>query len=525
MLPMPSPNRSLSLFVCLSARTRWLYVALALPLAACTLEPAYQRPAAPVPSAWPSGAAYAPASGSAAPPAPNAPNATSVEVGWREFFVDPQLQELISRALSGNRDLRIAALSVDEARALYRVQRAAQFPQIDVNAGLASTRVSPKLRAPGQSAQINSYTAGIGFTSYELDFFGRVRSLKHAALEEFMATEDARRSAQITLVAEVADAYLTLLADRELLALSQDTLKSQQEAAEMVSRGQRAGALAKLDEHRAQTQLQTAQVGVEQYTRQVAQDENALTLLLGGPLPAQPQQAPALDAPNLLAALPAGLPSSLLEQRPDIRAAEHQLKAANANIGAARAAFFPSITLTGVLGVASTSLAGLFSGGLAWVFAPQLTMPIFTAGRNQANLDLTTIRKDINVANYEKTIQTAFREVADSMAATATYDRQIKAQETMVQEINETEKLSRMRFRNGVDDYFGVFDAQRQLYNARQQLVTYRLARLDSQVALYKALGGGWRESGAPGQDGNNPQGGPAATTPRTPAAASSASR
>ncbi|AOZ10580.1 RND transporter [Cupriavidus malaysiensis] len=482
---------------------RWLYAALALPLAACTMEPAYHRPDAPIPSAWPGGPAYAPASGSAAQAAPQA---TLGEVGWREFFVDPSMQELISRALSGNRDLRIAALAVDEARALYRVQRAAQFPEIDANAGLTSQRVSPRLRAPGQGAQINSFTAGIGFTAYELDFFGRVRSLKHAALEQYMATEDARRSAQITLVAEVADAYLTLLADRELLALSQDTLKSQQEAAEMVSRGQRAGALAKLDEHRAQTQLQTAQVGVEQYTRQVAQDENALTLLLGGPLPDGLQQLPALDSPDLLAQVPAGLPSSLLERRPDIRAAEHQLKAANANIGAARAAFFPSITLTGALGVASTSLAGLFSGGLAWVFAPQLTLPIFNAGRNQANLDLAKVRKDINVANYEKTIQTAFREVADSMAATGTYDRQIQAQRTMIEEIRETERLSRMRFRNGVDDYFSVFDAQRQLYSAQQQLVAYRLARLDSEVSLYKALGGGWRDAdGAAGTAGARP--------------------
>ncbi|SPA01072.1 outer membrane DRUG EFFLUX LIPOPROTEIN; similar to P.aeruginosa oprM [Cupriavidus taiwanensis] len=486
--------------------------ALVLALAACTLEPQYQRPEAPIPSAWPEGAAYRtsqakPANGSAQPGQPaQRPGPSAADLGWRDVFVDPQLRQLIELALANNRDLRMATLAIDEARALYQIQRAAQFPTVEGSAGMVSQRLPQRLRAAGQSPQITTYNAGIGLTAFELDFFGRVRSLKHAALEEYMATEEARRSAQISLVAEVASAYLTLRADRALLQLSQDTLKTQQDAAEMVRRGHQVGAMAQLDQHRAQTQVQTAQVGVEQYTRQVAQDENALALLIGGPLPksvldagtapANPN-APApdpLDARMLMREFPEGLPSSVLVRRPDILDAEHRLKAANANIGAARAAFFPRISLTGALGVASSSLAGLFSGGMAWVFAPQLTVPIFDAGRNRAGLDAANVRKDINVANYEKTIQTAFREVADSMAARATYERQVQAQEALVREGSETRRLSEMRFKNGVDDYFGVFDAQRELYSAQQALITYKLAGLTSRVSLYKALGGGWRE-------------------------------
>ncbi|WP_439687414.1 Efflux transporter outer membrane subunit [Cupriavidus oxalaticus] len=511
-------------------------LALSLALAACTLEPQYQRPDAPIPSAWPEGAAYrTPQAGAtggqpgqpaqaAQPPGPSA-----ADLGWRDVFVDPQLRQLIELALANNRDLRMATLAIDEARALYQIERAAQFPTVEANAGMVSQRLPSRVRAPGQSQQITTYNAGIGFTAFELDFFGRVRSLKHAALEQYLATEEARRSAQIALVAEVANAYLTLRADRELLRLSQDTLKTQQEAAEMVRRGRQVGAMAQLDQHRAQTQVQTAQVGVEQYTRQVAQDENALTLLVGTQLPksiatggnpAASAAADPLEPRTLMQEFPEGLPSSLLTRRPDILDAEHQLKAANANIGAARAAFFPRISLTGALGAASTSLAGLFSGGMAWLFAPQLTLPIFDAGRNRAGLDAANVRKDINVANYEKAIQTAFREVADSMAARATYERQVKAQEALVREGSETRRLSEMRFKNGVDDYFGVFDAQRQLYAAQQSLVTYKLAGLTSRVSLYKALGGGWREAAqnaAPGA--NPPQAAPAQVAPRAAAA------
>ncbi|WP_080436443.1 efflux transporter outer membrane subunit [Burkholderia ubonensis] len=480
-LPFPSPP------------IRVLPLALVVAFAACSMEPTYQRPDAPIPSAYPNGPAYSTPGANAGQQ--NGPAAA--DLGWRQFFVDPQLQQLIARALANNRDLRIATLNIDAARAQYRLQRAAQFPEIDANLGLNSQRLSPGLRAPGQSPLINTFAAGVGLTNFEIDLFGRVRSMSHAAQEQYLATVEAQRSVHISLVAEVGNAYLTLMADRELLKLAQDTLKNQQDVAAMIHRGKLAGGMAQLDEHRADTQVQTAQVAVEQYTRQVAQDENALTLLIGGgPLPAGVTNAMPLGNQHVLAEFPEGLPSTLLERRPDIMAAEHRLIAANANIGAARAAFFPRITLTGMLGVASATLAGLFSGGAAWLFAPQLTMPIFDGGRNSANLDLATVEKDVNVANYERTIQSAFREVADSMAARTTFEREVNAQQKMIHDISETQRLAQMRFQNGVDDYFGVFDAQRQLFQAQQLLVTYKLAGLTSRVTLYKALGGGWQESG-----------------------------
>jgi NodT family efflux transporter outer membrane factor (OMF) lipoprotein len=474
--------------------------AIPLALTACTLEPTYQRPEQPVPNAWPAGPAYvqgtgAQAQGQAQGQAPAETPTPAASLGWEDFFTDARLRRLIELALANNRDLRMATLAIDQARAQYRIQRAAQFPAINANAGMVASRVPGALVGQGQSsAVIHAYTAGVGFNAFELDVFGRVRSLKHEALEQYLAVQEVRRSAQISLVAEVASAYLTLQADKELLKISQETFDVQQAAVQMVERSKRAGGMAQIDMHRAQTQLETARVGVEQYTRQVAQDENALTVLVGTQLPADLPPAQPFENTSFVAELPAGLPSALLEQRPDIMAAEHQLKAANANIGAARAAFFPSISLTAAIGVASSALAGLFSSGMAWAFAPSITLPIFNAGANQARLDASQVQKDINVAAYEKTIQQAFREVADGLAARGTYDREAAAQETLAREIGETRRLSEMRFRNGVDDYFPVFDAQRQLYSAQQTLVTIRLARLTSRVDLYKALGGGWSQ-------------------------------
>lgn len=477
-------------------RRRAALLVLPLWLCACTLEPQYDRPASPVPQAWPDGAAYQSSNAASAAAAPaqaqTETQTPAANLGWEDFFTDARLRRLIELALANNRDLRVATLSIDQARAQYRIQRAAQFPAIDAGAGFSSSRVGSDLRPPGQDAVVNAYTAGVGFTAFELDVFGRVRSLKHEALEQYLAIEEVRRSAQISLIGEVAGAYLTWRADQQLLKLSQDTLKVQQDAAEMIQRSKRAGGMAEIDMHRAQTQVQTALVDVEQYTRQVAQDENALAVLIGGPLPGDlPPPQPFQDN-SYVAELPAGLPSALLEQRPDIMAAEHRLKAANANIGAARAAFFPTISLTASIGAASTTLAALFSSGLAWVFAPQISMPIFNAGANQAQLDISTVRKDINIATYEKTIQGAFREVADGLAARGTYDRQTAAQQALEKEITKTRELAEIRFKNGVDDYFPVFDAQRQLYDAQKKLVTIELARLTSRAGLYKALGGGW---------------------------------
>lgn len=466
-------------------------VLLPLALAACTLEPKYERPDSPVPNAWPDGAAYQTSQGQNGAPQSQVQAAS---LGWQDFFTDPRLRRLIELGLANNRDLRVATLSMEEARAYYRIRRAAQFPAVDANVGFSSTRLTGDLRAPGQDAVINAWGAGVGFSSFELDIFGRIRSLKHEALEQYLSIAEVRRSTQISLVGEIANAYLTWQADQQLLKLSQDTLKIQEDAAEMVRKSKAAGGMAAIDQHRTQTQVETARVDVEQFTRQVAQDENALTLLIGGPLPADLPPAQPFDDKSFVAELPAGLPSQLLEQRPDIMAAEHRLKAANANIGAARAAFFPRISLTAGVGLASTTLAGLFTGGAAWAFAPQVTLPIFNAGANQANLDASKVRKEINVAQYERTIQGAFREVADGLAARGTYDRQTAAQRSLQNEVAETRRLSEMRFKNGVDDYFPVFDAQRQQYEAQKKLVTIQLARLTSRAQLYKALGGGWSQ-------------------------------
>lgn len=472
------------------------WVLLPVALAACSLEPKYERPASPVPGAWPTGAAYETGQGGQGAAGKNAQQAQApaASLGWEDFFTDPRLRRLIELSLANNRDLRIATLSIEQARAQYRIQRAAQFPAIDASAGFSSSRQSSSLRAPGQDTVINAWNAGVGFSSFELDLFGRVRSLKHEALEQYLAIEEVRRSAQISLIGEVASAYLTWQADQQLLTLSQDTLKIQQDSADMVSRAKKAGGMAEIDMHRTQTQVETARVDVEQFTRQVAQDENALALLIGGPLPNDLPPAQPFDTNAYVAELPSGLPSALLEQRPDIMAAEHRLKAANANIGAARAAFFPRISLTAGIGLASTTLAGLFTGGMAWAVAPQISLPIFNAGANQAQLDSSKVRKDINVALYERTIQGAFREVADGLAARGTYDRQTAAQESLQKELSETKRLSEIRFKNGVDDYFPVFDAQRQLYEAQKKLVTIQLARLTSRTQLYKALGGGWSQ-------------------------------
>jgi multidrug efflux system outer membrane protein len=503
--------------------------AVSLALAACTLEPTYQRPDQPVPNAWPTGPAYVQGTGAQGGQASGKTLAETqtpaASLGWEDFFTDPRLRRLIELSLANNRDLRMATLAIDQARAQYRIQRAAQFPSINANANMVATRVPGALVGGGQSSVIHAYTAGVGFNAFELDVFGRVRSLKHEALEQYLAVQEVRRSAQISLVAEVASAYLTLQADKELLKISQETLDVQQSAVQMVERSKRAGGMAQIDMHRAQTQLETARVGVEQYTRQVAQDGNALAVLIGTQLPQDLPPPQPFENTSFVAELPAGLPSALLEQRPDIMAAEHRLKGANADIGAARAAFFPSISLTAAIGVASTALAGLFSSGMAWAFAPAITMPIFNGGANQARLDASKVQKDINVAAYEKTIQQAFREVADGLAARGTYDREAAAQETLAREIGETRRLSEMRFRNGVDDYFPVFDAQRQLYSAQQSLVTIRLARLTSRVDLYKALGGGWSQRTATAQAAPAQSATPASAPAGTTASAGTASR
>jgi len=477
-------------------------------LAGCTLDPDYQRPDLPVASAWPDGPAYQLASTDQTVPA--APTADAI--GWREFFTDPRLQALIEIALKNNRDLRVAVLNVEAAEAQFRAKRADLFPHISATGtgqfqGLPdSTTISTssdKTATSSSSYQTTSssggmyryYTAGIGFTSYELDLFGKVRSAARQDFEQYLGYAETRRSSQISLVAQVANAYLTLLADRELLRLTDETLASQTKSYELTKVSLAGGTSTALALRQAETSVDTAQANQALYTRQVALDENALGLLLGEPLPADLPAGHGLDGEGLLAALPAGLPSDLLTSRPDVVSAEHNLKAANANIGAARAAFFPSISLTASDGVASNQLSNLFTAGATtWSFAPQISIPIFTAGQNQANLDLAKTQKNIQVADYEKAIQTAFREVADALAARGTYIQQIKAQQALVDAYADAYRLSDLRFRTGVDNYLSALDSQRSLYSAQQNLVTLKQAELANLVTFYKALGGGWQE-------------------------------
>jgi multidrug efflux system outer membrane protein len=496
-----------------------LRVAIALLLAAltsCTLEPHYNRPEPAVAPQWPQISERYPASVGVAPsPATSDDPATLrvSDIGWREFFTDPRLQKLIEIALQHNPDAQVAALNIAAARAQYQIQRADLFPKISAVATEEIEKfpaaVAPIAAASGtggtgsvgstaggsSSGVFRFFEVGIGFTSYELDLFGRIRSLNHARLQQYLGYVETRRSAQISIIAEVANAYLTLLADQNLFRITQDTLESQRESLKLIKMSFDGGVATGLDLHQAETTVATAQANLAQYVREVAQDENALTVLLGTPMPADLPIAPELDEEKLLTQLPAGLPAEVLTQRPDILAAEHNLVAANANIGAARAAFFPSILLTGNYGTASTELSGLFkSGSTAWTFSPQISLPIFAGGANVASLNLAKVQKNILVIQYEQAIQNGFREVADALAGRATLDSQVQADEALVVAAGETFRLSNMRFTNGVDNYLGVLDSQRTLYSAQQSLIAVKLTRLQNLVTLYKVLGGGWRE-------------------------------
>ena len=459
----------------------------ALLLSGCSLMPTYQRPMAPVPQAF-AGDSAAAAAGPVA------------EIGWRDVFTDPALQRVIETALANNRDLRVAALNIEKARAQYRVQDAALFPTINASAGGNGSRTPADLSPSGTAQVSHSYSASLGFSAYELDLFGRVRSLDAQALEQFFSTTEARRSTQISLVAEVATAYLTMAADQDRLRLAQDTLASQGRTYQLNQRSFELGAASALTLRQAQTSVDTARVDVERYTAQVAQDRNALVLLAGADLPAEllPQALPAGEtaAASPLASIPPGLPSDLLQRRPDILQAERDLKAANANIGAARAAFYPRISLTASAGSSSASLSNMFMGGSrTWSFAPQISLPIFDGGANRANLDIARTDRDINVAKYEKAIQTAFREVSDALAQRSTLGRQLEAQQSLVDATAESYRLSDARFKRGVDSYLSVLDAQRSLYTAQQNLIGTRLSRFTNLVTFYKTLGGGWNET------------------------------
>ena len=461
-------------------------VAIALlALSGCaSMAPEYTRPKGPVPSEWPGGTAYKYSVATSADKA-------VADIKWQEFFINEQLQKLIVLALDNNRDLRVATLNIEKSQALYRIQRADLFPTVTAVASGLDERIPASLSTTGQVVTTHQYSVDLGFSAYELDFFGRVRSLKDQALEQFFATEEARRSIKIILVAEVAGNYLTLAADKERLKIAQDTFESQQASYSLIKRRFEAGASSELDLRQAQTSVDSARVDIARFTSQVAQDENALALVIGSPV--SPDLLPSgLSAITILKELNAGLPSDVLQRRPDIMQSEYLLKAANANIGAARAAFFPSITLTTSIGLASAQLSGLFNAGArVWSFAPQITLPIFDAGRNLANLKVTEVDREIFLAQYEKAIQSAFREVADALAQRGTLGDQMEAQQSLTDATAVSYRLSEARYRNGIDSYLNVLDAQRSLYSAQQGLITVRLSQLVNLVTLYKVLGGG----------------------------------
>jgi multidrug efflux system outer membrane protein len=462
-----------------------LPLALALSLAGCiNLAPKYERPAAPVAGDFPT------VQGSVASGNPAATEAPAA-IAWQRFFTDARLQRLIDLALVNNRDLRISILNIEQARATYQIQRSNQFPAIGL--GVSGNRQSTGRDQPTSSI----YQAGLSVSAFELDLFGRVRNLSEAALAQFLATEEARKTAQISLIAQVANTYLTMLADQELFDLTQQTLTTREESLRLTQLRFNNGVSSRLDLDSAQSLVEQARTTLAQAQRQRAQDINLLTLLVGQTIPADLPPGATLATTNL-PDLPAGLPSDLLTVRPDIRAAEQQLIAANADIGAARANYFPHISLTGSAGSASTQLSGLFKAGTyGWTFAPQAILPLFDFGRTRAGVESARAGRDIAVAQYERSIQTAFREVADALAGQATYNEQLRAQQAVAQAEADRFRLSDLRYRNGTASQLDLLDAQRSLFIAQQQAIQANLQRLENQVTLYRVLGGGWSEPGA----------------------------
>lgn len=458
-----------------------------LVLAGCIdMAPRYRRPAEPTPAAFPSGPAYPPLSAT-----------VQGVVGWRDFFSDPRLKTVIEEALANNRDLRAAVETIAIARAQYQAQRASQYPQVNASAGATITQepasVAAGASAPGQgSVTLHEYTVGAGVAAYQLDLFGKLRNLTRAAQDQYFATRQARDAAQITLVGQVAADYLTLASDRSLLKIAEDTVASGGKTLDLTQARFEGGVASQLDVAQARTIVEQARFDVARLITQVAQDRNALELVVGAPvrddlLPAE------IGAPVVvLSRLPAGLASAVLLRRPDVLAAEDQLKGANANIGAARAAFFPSITLTGSGGLISTALSSLFTAGAAtWTFAPALSQPIFDAGLNRANLVLATAQRNLAIDTYEKAVQTAFREVADALAQRGTIDAQLSAQRALVDAADVSLRLANARYERGADTFLNALIAQRSYYAAQQTLVTTQQTEAVNLVTVYTALGGG----------------------------------
>lgn len=463
------------------SRKSVLIVSAVALLGGCTLMPKYDRPAPPVSESWLNTSAKT-----------NASNVPAAELDWTQFFDDPRLQRLITLALENNRDLRIAALRVEEFRARYRIERAALFPGVEGHAIYSRQRFSGAAANFLGGTTLSTYNLNIG-AAYEIDLFGRIRSLKKEALERYFATEEARKSAQIALISEVATEYLTQLRLREAKGIANQTLKTVETSYNLIKRSFEAGVASELDLRTAEGQVQTVRVNSANFLQMLAQSENALVELVGSPFPADLPEGKVFAQQQLLNLVPSDVPSEILQRRPDVLAAEHTLKAANADIGAARAAFFPRILLTGSAGTASARLSDLFTGPAGtWSFSPQITVPIFEAGSTRAKVNVAKVTKKIEIANYEKTIQTAFREVADALAIRAILDDKVKAQEILLQAQQKRFDLTTARYNQGVDNFVDVLLAQQDLYAAQQNLLTSQASRLLNAIELYRSLGGGW---------------------------------
>ncbi|MCF7750514.1 efflux transporter outer membrane subunit [Bacillus subtilis subsp. subtilis] len=456
-----------------------LALAVAVALSGCaTLVPSSTEVAPAIPAQWPATQANG-----------NAATVDVADIGWRDFFVDPRLQSVINQSLDNNRDLRVAVLTVEKARAQYRIQRADRVPALAAQGQMT--------RSGGDAPVSEQFSANLGVVEFELDLFGRVRNLSQAALQQYFAQAANRRSAQLSLVAEVANAWLTLGADNAQLRIAQATLATYEDSLRLTEARRQLGGASQLELSQTRTLVETARTDVARFAGQVAQDRNALVLLAGGPVDDSLLPVTQVTDVAALRALPAGVPGEVLLRRPDVMAAEHTLLSANANIGAARAAFFPSISLTGSVGSASSELSGLFDGGTrVWSFMPKLTLPIFQGGRLRANLGVATADRDIALASYEKAIQSGFREAADALALNDSLEAQLASQQALVAAAEQAQTLSQARYDAGLDSFLTLLDARRTAYTARKSLVSTQLAQQSNQVALYKVLGGGWHERG-----------------------------
>ena len=461
-------------------RRNIIFVVLIAILAGCSLAPSYERPSLPTAAVYPG-----------ATTEQTQVTQDALQPGWREFFTDAGLQELIEQALENNRDLRIAVQRVEEARGLYGIQRADRLPSISAGAAASWSRVPFDLSPTGSSINSEQYQVTLNLSQWELDFWGRVRNLSAAGLESYLATEEARRAIVISLIAQVANTYLLELELDERIVIARQTLTTREESYRIARRRYEVGYSSKLDAVQAETLLNQARSDLAALMRLRDQNLNALTLLVGAPIIFETKTLSMIE-PGFVQEISAGLPSDLLMNRPDILAAEHRLKAANANIGAARAAFFPRIMLTGDLGTASISLSGLFGAGSGiWSFTPSITLPIFDGGRNWANLNVSEARHNLALADYERTIQGAFREVADALVGRQRLAEQVTAQQATLAAQTERTRLAGLRYQNGAAPYLEVLDAERDRFTAEQALVQIRRALLASHVDLYAALGGG----------------------------------